>query len=72
LQTSDGATVTILTIEKSNKELKVYNIEVDGNHNYYVTSTRILVHNKNIVEVESLENEDSQVEIIDKIKDEKE
>ncbi|TAE86553.1 MAG: hypothetical protein EAY81_05415, partial [Bacteroidetes bacterium] len=28
--------------------LMVYNIEVAGNHNYFVTSSRILVHNKKI------------------------
>ena len=29
----------------------VYNMEVDGNHNYFVTGSTILVHNKNITEI---------------------
>jgi len=35
----------ITTIEHSNP-IPIYNITVDGNHNYYVGNNRILVHNK--------------------------
>lgn len=31
-------------------ETEVFNIEVDNNHNYYVTEDRVLVHNKSISE----------------------
>jgi RHS repeat-associated protein len=39
---------TILSITKIGQDTVVYNIEVDGNHNYFVTSTNLLVHNKSI------------------------
>jgi RHS repeat-associated protein len=35
-------------ISSVKKDLIVYNIEVEGNHNYFVTSSNILVHNKYI------------------------
>ncbi|MEH7887842.1 RHS repeat-associated core domain-containing protein, partial [Elizabethkingia meningoseptica] len=47
IKTQDG--IKNLTNYKVHKEnLTVYNIEVSGNHNYYVTKSKILVHNKNI------------------------
>ncbi|MBL7734379.1 MAG: hypothetical protein JNL51_02885 [Chitinophagaceae bacterium] len=30
-------------------------MEVDGNHNYFVTGRAILVHNKNITEIKEVE-----------------
>jgi RHS repeat-associated protein len=39
---------TILDIVFVKKDVVVFNIEVGGNHNYFVTSRKILVHNKNI------------------------
>jgi len=39
-------TEQIKTIHQIKEALKVYNIEVDGNHNYFVTKGDILVHNK--------------------------
>lgn len=49
LKSSDSkATVKISSIKELSKAVTVYNIEVDGNHNYFVTSSTILVHNKNI------------------------
>ena len=32
----------------NNSQTKVYNIEVEGNSNYFVGNNKILVHNKNI------------------------
>jgi predicted RNA-binding protein with PUA-like domain len=40
--------VHIKVIRNLFKEVMVYNIEVDGNHDYFVSSSTILVHNKNI------------------------
>jgi intein/homing endonuclease len=36
----------VTNIISENYEGNVYNIEVEGNHNYFVTSSNILVHNK--------------------------
>jgi len=52
LKSSDSkATVKISSIKELSKAVIVYNIEVDGNHNYFVTGSTILVHNKNITEL---------------------
>jgi len=37
----------VLSIRKLTEKNEVYNLEVDGNHNYFVGKFRILVHNKN-------------------------
>jgi RHS repeat-associated protein len=50
LRTSTGEQVKVDTVKMMDKKIEVYNIEVDGNHNYFVTSSFILVHNKNITE----------------------
>jgi RHS repeat-associated protein len=42
--------------EKINKTIFVYNIEVDGTHNYFVSSKTILVHNKNISVIKNAKN----------------
>lgn len=47
----DEATIKISSIKKLVKTETVYNIEVDGNHNYFITNSTILVHNKNISEI---------------------
>ncbi|MGC3978629.1 MAG: hypothetical protein QM751_10600 [Paludibacteraceae bacterium] len=46
LKTKEGLLehVTSSVLEKHLET--VYNIEVEGNHNYFVTSSNILVHNK--------------------------
>ena len=44
------ATVKINTVKELSKAVTVYNIEVDANHNYFITGSTILVHNKNIFE----------------------
>ena len=46
LKTKDGSIehVTSSVLEKHPET--VYNIEVEGNHNYFVTNSNILVHNK--------------------------
>jgi len=52
LKSSDNkATVKISAVKELSKAVTVYNIEVDGNHNYFVTGSTILVHNKNITEL---------------------
>lgn len=54
LKSSDNkATVKVNAIKELSKAVTVYNIEVDGNHNYFVTGSTILVHNKNIKEVKA-------------------
>jgi hypothetical protein len=46
LITAKGKTKRIINITKKTIAVNVYNIEVEGNHNFYVTGTKILVHNK--------------------------
>jgi RHS repeat-associated protein len=50
LRTSKGIKLKVEKVKVMSKDVEVYNIEVDGNHNYFVTSSSILVHNKNISE----------------------
>lgn len=52
LKSSDGKlSVQITAIKQVSETVVVYNMEVDGNHNYFVTGSTILVHNKNIKEL---------------------
>lgn len=46
LLTISGAKINIDAIRRVKGTETVYNIEVEGNHNYYVTPIKILVHNK--------------------------
>ena len=46
LKTKGGSTEYIINITISKHTETVYNIEVEGNHNYFVTNSSILVHNK--------------------------
>jgi RHS repeat-associated protein len=49
LKSSDGRlSVQTTAIKQVSETVVVYNMEVDGNHNYFVTGSTILVHNKNI------------------------
>jgi hypothetical protein len=48
LKTSAQGSEVIESINKISGKVTVYNIEVDGNHNYFVTDKKILVHNKSI------------------------
>lgn len=49
-KTSDGKLKIIdIKINKLDKPIKVYNLEVEGNHNYFVSNSGILVHNQNRV-----------------------
>jgi len=43
---SDGKEVVLISKQKLYGKYTVFNIEVDNNHNYFVTRTKILVHNK--------------------------
>uniref|UniRef100_UPI0016266769 polymorphic toxin-type HINT domain-containing protein n=2 Tax=Chryseobacterium lathyri TaxID=395933 RepID=UPI0016266769 len=45
LTTLDGKTSPIESIKFLDEKVKVYNFEVEGNHNYYVSEKGILVHN---------------------------
>ena len=42
----DGSTREILSVDFNIMTTKVFNLEVDGNHNYFVGDCGILVHNK--------------------------
>lgn len=54
LKSSDSkAVIKISSIKELSETVTVYNIEVDGNHNYFVTGSTILVHNKNIKELKN-------------------
>ena len=46
LRTKANATEYIVSIISYQWQETVYNIEVEGNHNYFVTNSCILVHNK--------------------------
>jgi hypothetical protein len=46
LKTRGNNKEQIANITKCNRDEDVYNIEVEGNHNYFVTNSNILVHNK--------------------------
>jgi hypothetical protein len=46
LKTKSNSKDQIVNIIKHQGTETVYNIEVEGNHNYFITKTNILVHNK--------------------------
>ncbi len=46
--TSENNDIKIKSIERVEKEDIVYNMEVKNNHNYYVSKSNILVHNKGV------------------------
>jgi Pretoxin HINT domain len=46
LKTKSNSKEQIVSITKTDLSEDVYNIEVEGNHNYFVTDGSILVHNK--------------------------
>ena len=48
--------IMILEIQEIINPITVYNIEVDSNHNYYITNSKLLVHNKNISEIKDETN----------------
>lgn len=50
LRTSTRKKLKVDAVKSITQYVEVYNIEVDGNHNYFVTNSSILVHNKNIKE----------------------
>ena len=47
LRTEDGEQETVKSVqtEKLDKAVKVYNLEIEGSHTYYVSADRVLVHN---------------------------
>ena len=67
-KTIDGKSIEeINTISTASRAIMVYNIEVDGNHNYFVTSGNILVHNKYIHDPQaSVGNENGNKSMIGK------
>jgi len=46
LKTKDGSIERVITSVLKRYPETVFNIEVEGNHNYFVTNSSILVHNK--------------------------
>ncbi len=46
LMDSEGNLLKISSIKENTNQTTVYNFEVKNNHNYYVTQSNILVHNK--------------------------
>ncbi|MNE23782.1 hypothetical protein D3C80_1170530 [compost metagenome] len=62
LKTIKNIPCKISEIKCVSKKVDVYNIEVDGDHNYFVTNTRALVHNKKITILrKKLKNEKSKL-----------
>lgn len=45
LQQRDGHTATITKIRHYAADTTVYNFEVEGDHNYYISEAQVLVHN---------------------------
>jgi YD repeat-containing protein len=45
LLTRDGRSLTITAISRGAARTTVYNFEVEGDHNYYVSTAQLLVHN---------------------------
>jgi acyl carrier protein len=76
LKSSDSKLVIEISYVKALSEtVTVYNIEVDGNHNYFITGSTILVHNKNIKELKEKQVSETKKkhcqmndEIFDKLK----
>ena len=50
VKSSNKKPIRITSIRKENKSVIVYNIRVKDNHNYYITHSKLLVHNKDIEE----------------------
>ncbi|WP_345409067.1 RNase A-like domain-containing protein [Amycolatopsis samaneae] len=48
LSTRDGAEQPITAITGERGDITVYNFEVEGDHNYYITDAQLLVHNCNL------------------------
>lgn len=46
LQTADHQQATVVSMNTRNGKFDVYNLEVEGPHNYYVSDQKVLVHNK--------------------------
>ena len=48
IKSSSKNPVRIVSIKKGDRNITVYNIKVADNNNYFVTSSKLLVHNKDI------------------------
>ena len=46
--------IWVLEVEKLNGEYEVYNIEVEGNNNFYVGKGKVLVHNSSYISIDKL------------------
>ncbi len=48
LRTQDGKTETVASVETEtlDEPVKVYNLEIEDSHTYYVSADGVLVHNK--------------------------
>lgn len=52
---NSATTIVVMFLKEILENNTVYNLEVDGNHNYFVGKSRILVHNKNYSFLKQLE-----------------
>ncbi len=52
---NSATTIVVMSLKEILENNTVYNLEVDGNHNYFVGKSRILVHNKNYSFLKQLE-----------------
>ncbi|TKG87914.1 hypothetical protein EYV94_27780 [Puteibacter caeruleilacunae] len=46
LLSCDNNAVPIIATKKKDIELQLYDITVEGNHNYFVSKQKVLIHNK--------------------------
>ena len=61
LRLADGRTTTLTRAEPISEQLPVYNLEVDGEHVYYVGTSGVLVHNTCPTQVSFGKNFDKKV-----------
>jgi hypothetical protein len=67
LQSEPRSVVEISGTNRKKNRVTVYNIEVEGTHNYFVSATKILVHNKSISEMSSEEEAEQKEETLEQV-----
>lgn len=50
IKTDSEKTETVSEISKREVEIMVYNVEILNNKNYFVSKSKVLVHNKKIID----------------------
>ena len=70
LMTGNYDRIRIAKIEEKElcDSIEVYNIEVSGNHNYFVGKNRILVHNKTLYSSDIRDTEIVSKDLLEKVK----